>query len=53
MGHGADVELASLATDSAITAIACTPPRTRVIAGSGAGPVHLLELCKYEQPLDA
>ena len=28
-------------------------PRTRVIAGSGAGPVHLLELCEYEQPLDA
>lgn len=42
------VELASFATDSAITVLAGSQPGTRVIAGSGAGPVHLLELCAYE-----
>jgi len=45
--HG--LELASFASDSAITVLAATPPSTRVIAGTSVGPVHLLELCAYGQ----
>ena len=48
VAHG--VELASFASDSSITVLAVTPPGIRVIAGTSAGPVHLLELCAYEQP---
>ena len=44
------VELASFASDNDITVLAITPPGTRVVAGTSAGPVHLLELCVYEQP---
>ena len=42
------VELASFVSDSKITALAATPPCTRVIAGTSNGPVHLLELCGCE-----
>jgi WD40 repeat protein len=49
--HG--VELASFASDSGITVLAVTPLGTRVIAGTASGPVHLLELCAYEQPAGA
>ena len=42
------VALASFASDSRITALAATPPGTRVIAGTSTGPVHLLQLCGYE-----
>ena len=49
LAHG--VELASFASDNSITALAVTLPGTRVIAGTATGPVHLLELCAYEQPL--
>jgi WD40 repeat protein len=44
------VGLASFVSDSDITVLAVTPPGTRVIAGTAAGPVHLLELSAYEQP---
>jgi WD40 repeat protein len=46
VAHGA--ELASFASDSSITVLGITPPGTRVIAGTSAGPVHLLELCAYD-----
>ena len=36
---------------TSITALAVTLPGTRVIAGTATGPVHLLELRAYEQPL--
>jgi len=39
------VEVASFGTDSTITALAATPPGTRVIVGTSTGPVHLIELC--------
>ena len=40
--------LASFASDSRITALAATPPGTRVIAGTPTGPVHFLELSGYK-----
>ena len=43
---GKGVELATFVSDSKIRALAATPPATRVIAGTSAGPVHLLELCE-------
>ena len=43
-------ELASFVSGNAITAMAATPPVSRVMAGSSAGPVYLLELCEYKQP---
>jgi WD40 repeat protein len=48
VAHG--MELASFASESAITDLAITPPGTRVIAGTSTGPVHFLELCNYERP---
>ena len=48
VGRGAG--FASFASGSSITVLAITPPGTRVIAGTSAGPVHLLELCTHEQP---
>jgi WD40 repeat protein len=51
MAHGE--EIASFASDNSITVLAITPPGTCVIAGTLAGPVHLLELCAYEQPARA
>ena len=42
------VELTSFVSDSKITAVATTPPGTRVIAGTATGPLHLLELCGRE-----
>ncbi len=43
LAHG--VELASFVSDNRITTLAATQPGTRVIVGTSAGPVHLLELC--------
>jgi WD40 repeat protein len=40
--------LASFTSDSLITALAATPPFTRVIAGTSSGTVHFLELCGCE-----
>ena len=47
LAHGA--EIASFVSDSGIKAVAITQPGMRVIAGTSLGPVHLLELCAYEQ----
>jgi WD40 repeat protein len=51
MAHGE--ELASFASDNSVTALAITSPGACVIAGTSAGPVHLLELCAYKHPPDA
>jgi WD40 repeat protein len=42
-------ELASFVSGNTITAIDATPSASRVMAGSSAGPVYLLELCEYKQ----
>ena len=42
------LELTSFVSDSRITALAATPPSTRVIVGTSTGPVHLLELCLWK-----
>jgi WD40 repeat protein len=41
-------ELASLVSDSSITAMAATPVGVPVVGGTSTGPVHLLELCGRE-----
>lgn len=43
-------ELASFASGNTVTVMAATPTGARVIVGTEAGPVHLVELCEHQYP---